>query len=280
MTTQSLILAALLLPTIAWASDAPAPQAQVAAAPAVQGGLGALARDISCNLNHPKDGHAITQAVEIIDVASTGAAYKKGLRSGDLLLSINGSPVSKCAEIAALIAAIPQDGNIVLEMLRAGEIIMIESQRSNYTPQASVTESDQALKKAAELFDKNQSAKPVGLSETHRSQIATNARAIKSELAAAPDGTDARAIIHNMQNIRNIFRDSNPSSDGWMKGNAAEATIQFKKGGYVLVLKGMNNLLRLEVYNQSGQLIFASQIDTVEQRRAVPAEILRVLQSM
>ncbi|MFI3244182.1 MAG: PDZ domain-containing protein [Akkermansia sp.] len=274
------ILTALLLPLATWASDSPAPAVQSSARAVQRQGIGALARDIQCNLNHPATGEPITQAVEIIDVQVNGASYQKGLRSGDLLLSINGSPVRSCDEIKTLFTKLSDQSTLELVLLRDGHLIHVSGDMQQYRDRTASTTSEQALQKASELFDRNQSTRPVKLNQEHRAMVGLYARAIKQELSQAPEGTNARAIIRNMQNIRNVFRDSNSQSQGWMKGKAGEATLQFKKGPYVLILKGMNNLLRLEVYNQSGSLIFAGPMDTPEQRQAVPANILSILQAM
>ncbi len=281
MSSPLSIFALLLLPTLSLAASALAPESPVTASQQPKaGGLGALARDVPCNLTHPVTGSPITQAVEIIDVQKDGASYQKGLRSGDLLISINGHPVAPCAEIKTQLMETTEQGIIKLELMRGQELIEISGKLSAYQANAASAASARALKKAAELFDKDQTTRPVSLNEDHRAKVAEYAGKIKQELSQAPDDTDARAIIRNMQNIRNVFRDSNKQSQGWMSGKAGEATIQFKKGPYILILKGMNNMLRLEVYNQAGALIFAGSMDSPAQRQAVPADVLHVLQSL
>ncbi len=274
------IFTALLLSLPTSASDSAVSTAPAPVQQSAQQGLGALARDVQCNLTHPVTGSHITQAVEIIDVQKDGASYQKGLRSGDLLITINGHPVAPCAEIKAQLMETTEQGIIKLELMRGQELIEISGELSAYQANSASATSARALKKAAELFDKEQTTRPVSLNEEHRAKVAEYAGEIKQELSQVPDDTDARAIIRNMQNIRNVFRDSNSQSQGWMKGNAGEATIQFKKGPYVLILKGMNNMLRLEVYNQGGTLIFAGSMDTPEQCQAVPTDILHALQSL
>ncbi len=274
------ILAVLFIsPSILWASDTPVPSVQSSSTKtaANQDGIGALGRDVSCQLKHPEKGYAITQAVEIIDVQEGGGAYNKGLRSGDLLITVNGQAVGTCAEVGKQIALIHDDSQIVLELLRGQELITVEAERRSYKPADPA--SDEALKKASELFERQKANRPVSLSDDHRALVSTYAKEIKLQLAAAPEGTNARAIISDMQKIRNVFRDSNPQSDGWMKGNAGEATIQFKRGEYILILKGMNNQLTLEVYNNSGNLLYSTSMDTLEQRSQIPSFVLQLLRS-
>ncbi|MFI3244712.1 MAG: PDZ domain-containing protein, partial [Akkermansia sp.] len=208
----------LLVPHGVLAKDAvtAAAPASTQAQASNKGAIGALAQDVDCQLAHPATGHTMAHAVLIVDVETDGPAYKRGLRTGDYLIGVNGSAVSQCSEIAPILAKITADGMIRLELLRAGQVVTIEAPRQNYSEQKPELDSKAAAEKASEIVAKNQETRPVQLSDEQRAVIAAYTRNIKAQLAAAPEGTDARAIIKDMQNIRNVFRDSDSTRDGWM----------------------------------------------------------------
>lgn len=281
--TQSIFAALLFLApcgVLAEAAVAVAQASSSAPAAASRGSLGAIAQDISCQQVHPLTGQTIAQTVEIVDVATDGAAFRKGLRRGDYLIGINGQPISRCADIAPIIGKIPQDGSIRLEVLRAGQLVLVEAPLKDYLAQKPTNDTGLAAKTASAAVSRQQATKPVQLTDEQRAAIAAMTRAIKAQLAGAPEHTVPRAIIKDMQAIRNIFRDSDSGREGWMKGTAGAATIQFKKGEHIIILKGMNNELYLEVYRLDGVLVHAAQMDTLEQRRQLPTKVLSLLQSL
>ncbi len=63
------------------------------------------------------------KGVEIVSTSSTGAAYKAGLKSEDVVLKVNGQPVNESNQLQEKIAVMRPGDAITLEVFRRGEII-------------------------------------------------------------------------------------------------------------------------------------------------------------
>ena len=61
----------------------------------------------------------------------TGAAFQSaGLKAGDVIVSLNGMTARSVTEAAAVISDLPNNGNLTLQVERAGQIVPINARIS------------------------------------------------------------------------------------------------------------------------------------------------------
>jgi S1-C subfamily serine protease len=63
------------------------------------------------------------QAVEIVEVAPKGPADAAGLRSGDLMLAVNGRIITGMDDLHQILSALPASRQLLITVLRAGRLI-------------------------------------------------------------------------------------------------------------------------------------------------------------
>jgi serine protease DegS len=65
---------------------------------------------------------ATATAVEVMSVATGGAAAKAGVRPGDLIEAVNSRPVRTMSDIVAALYPLPPDRAVVLDVVRHGHV--------------------------------------------------------------------------------------------------------------------------------------------------------------
>lgn len=118
-----------------------------------------------------------------------------------------------------------------------------------------------------------QGSRSIGLPGEIRRSIYEAQRRIAEQMGCGPDGLDPKAVIREMQAIRNLARDANRSRDHWMEGKAGEVTLRFRDDDGVLIVTGMDNLLTVEILDARGKSLFRGPLNTPEERRAAPVRL-------
>ena len=65
-----------------------------------------------------------------------------------------------------------------------------------------------------------------------------------------------------------------------MVGRAGVSAVQFRDAEGTLLLRGAHNLLTLEVYSTDGKLMLRQQMNTPEEWKSLPADVLNRLQKL
>ncbi len=118
-----------------------------------------------------------------------------------------------------------------------------------------------------------QGSRSIGLPGEIRRSIYEAQRRVVEQMGCGPDGLDPKAVIREMQAIRNLARDANRSRDHWMEGKAGEVTLRFRDDDGVLIVTGMDNLLTVEILDARGKSLFRGPLNTPEERRAAPVRL-------
>lgn len=199
-------------------------------------------------------------------------ARKAGVQVGDVILSLNGTQVATREEMRALLRQ-QTPGNVLrVEVLQAGERRVIE------VPLVARSERAAAGAKSPDAaVGGDRRLRPLVVDPAIREAMREHRRQVVSQLAAMPDSFAPAEVSAHLQAIRHLARDANPRGKGWMLGEAGEVSLQFKDAAGVLVLHGANKLLTLSVYDAEGRLTHTLPLNTPEECRVVPQEVMERL---
>lgn len=144
-------------------------------------------------------------------------------------------------------------------------------------------ESEAPLASAAGLgtrWVEGRQSRLIALGDDKRALLLAYTAAIKAELSAVPYGTNSMRIVQAMHEIASLIRGVESSDDDWMSGRDASVCLRLRVSSYLILLESNRDLLGLNVYSASGDLLFVSPINLASQRQAIPMTIQRVLQSL
>lgn len=201
-------------------------------------------------------------------------ADKAGVKSGDIITTFDGKPVPTRAALSELLAQHRPGDTVHVGLLADGAPRALTVTLTARPAKATVeTSPDKAV-------GGDRVKRPVVISPEIREAMKKRRAAICARLATLPDMEEADAIIDELQAIRNLARDANSSDKDWMPGKAGEATLQLRDSEGTLLLNGANNSLTVEAYDTKGSLLYRGKLDTPEQRRALPGNVLKRLQKL
>lgn len=211
----------------------------------------------------------------VVDAVWPGSpADKAGVKPGQVITAMNGEPMRGRESLSAFLKA-----------HKPGDRVRVSVFADGVPRSFSVTLVARPAKAGgADSPDKavggDRVKRPVVVSPEIREAMKARRAAICRHLSAMPEGLVPEAVIDELQAIRNLARDANAADKAWMSGKAGEATLLLRDSEGTLRLSGANNSLTLEAYDDRGRCVYRGKLDTPDQRRAVPAPVMKRLQRL
>lgn len=210
--------------------------------------------------------------VKVEMVAPGSPAGLAGIQAGDLILRLGDARVRSSCQMRASLAAFAPGDNVEVEVRRGEKKLLLLVQLVKKPGVASLPAPDPGYTDRGDRM-----VYAVSVSPAIRESMREIKNRIRDGLKALPDGLNSREVIRDLQELRDLARDANPSRQGWMVGRAGEALLQFHDESGTLVLHGVNNRLTLEVYDADGRRLLTAPLNTREECRALPEELLERL---
>ncbi len=202
-------------------------------------------------------------------VAPGSPALKAGLQAGDKVLSVDGVALGTRRALIEL-----------LEGRKAGDILRVLVLRRGVQVECRVELTERAPRRAkgaeeAVSLVGERALSPVSVSPEIRRRMAAVRRRLLRQLSYLPDDLEPMAVTRDLQEIRNLARDTQAQRGGWMSGQAGEASVRFRDDEGSIVLRGADNRVSLEVYDHENRLIYQCDLMLQATRRTIPESIIQ-----
>lgn len=217
----------------------------------------------------------VEQGVPVRAVWPGSPAESAGVKRGDVIMKLDGVPIRDKAAMAAFLLERKVGDEVKATLSYGGqmrEVVVKLLPRPIQSPD--VHHSAEAAVGGDRMH------RPMTVSEEIRRQFRERRRNICRHFATLPESFDAPGVTEELQAIRDLARDANPGGSGWMVGRAGVSAVQFRDAEGTLLLRGAHNLLTLEVYSTDGKLMLRQQMNTPEEWKALPADVLNRLQKL
>ncbi len=204
-------------------------------------------------------------------VAPGSPAYKAGISVGDVLLKAGGVLLNSRSDLRQVVANGVRGEKLAVQLQRGKQSLSLQvvlEPRPDSLARRSLHSS---------AFGADRHIQPIQLPENIRQEIRLHRRLLREQLASLPDAFEPRAVTKGLQAIRDLARDAHVTRPGWMAGRAGEISVRFRDAEGSVVLYGANNQVSLELYGTDGQLISRYELNTAEDRRALPEAVLQRL---
>lgn len=213
--------------------------------------------------------------VRVVSLLPGGPAAQAGILEGDVIVMLDGKPVRDRATLAAMLAGRTPGERVRVELMRQGhrQAVSLLLMRSPNPAATAMNSLDSAV-------GGDRVMRPLAVPQEIREKLAELRRSLCAQLAALPHGIDPEKVTDTLQDIRDLARDANPDGKGWMEGRAGEASVSFKDDQGSVMLRGSNNLLTVELFDKAGKVTYRANIDTPEQRAALPDHVVKRLQNL
>lgn len=235
--------------------------------------LGVVGADVVPDPAHPA---AVDSGVRVRSLMPGGPAERSGLAVGDVIVMMDGKEVHSCAHLAAMISKYKVSENARVEFMRNGhrQVVTVQIHRA---PNRAATM--QSYLNTAVGGDRIM--RPLPVPAEAREKLRALRAEVVAQLVQLPGDIDTTKVTDTLQAIRDLARDIN-TKDGksWMEGRAGEASLRFRDAGGSVMILGANNLLTVEMYDTEGKVVYRTNIDTPEERAAIPPQFLKRLQEL
>lgn len=227
-----------------------------------------------------EDNAAAPQSGVLVRAVRPGSpAENARLQPGDRLVLLNGQPVNSRDDVRAVLSSLAPGAPMEIayypvDATHLSTATVVLGERPKQTRAVSTVGSPDAA------VGGDRKLRPLVVTPAIRKAMREKRKAVVAQLAALPGGFVPAEVSDYLQAIRHLARDANPQGRGWMLGEAGEVTLQFKDAEGVLVLHGASNKLTLTVYDAEGRMTAVLPLDTVEERAAVPQEIIERLRRL
>lgn len=214
----------------------------------------------------------VEQGVIVKSVWPGSPAEKSGVKRGDVIVCLDGHPVPNRDAMAKLLRKRVPGEKVRATLSYGGVLREVEVEllaRPKYPARLSPTPES--------AVGGDRVHRPLVVSEELRQRFRERRRNICRLLATLPDSLDKEAVVDELQAIRDLARDANPGGDGWMVGRAGVAAVQFRDSDGILLLRGADNKLTLEVYDADGKRELCCELNKPEDYRALPLSVLKRL---
>ncbi len=204
-------------------------------------------------------------------VAPGSPAEKAGIRAGDVVLRVGSQAVSSRRDLRTLVAAGKAGDTLPVELLRGTQKCVLSVVLEPRPALAAGTS------EASPALGEDRYMHPIALPDEIRREIRRHRRLLREQLASLPDGFEPSFVIEELNAIRNLARDAREGRREWMTGRAGEISVRFRDEEGSVVLYGANNLVSLELYDLRGKLLSHHNLNTREERLALPQAVLQRL---
>lgn len=217
----------------------------------------------------------VEQGVPVRAVWPGSPAEHAGVKRGDVIMKLDGVPIRDKAAMAAFLLERKVGDEVKATLSYGGQIREVVVK---LLPRP--TQSPDVHHSAEAAVGGDRMHRPMTVSEEIRRQFRERRRNICRHFATLPESFDAPGVTEELQAIRDLARDANPGGSGWMVGRAGVSAVQFRDAEGTILLRGAHNLLTLEVYSTDGKLVLRQQMNTPEEWKALPADVLNRLQKL
>ncbi len=217
----------------------------------------------------------VEQGVPVRAVWPGSPAESAGVKRGDVIMKLDGVPIRDKAAMAAFLLERKVGDEVKATLSYGGQIREVVVK---LLPRP--TQSPDVHHSAEAAVGGDRMHRPMTVSEEIRRQFRERRRNICRHFATLPESFDAPGVTEELQAIRDLARDANPGGSGWMVGRAGVSAVQFRDAEGTILLRGAHNLLTLEVYSTDGKLMLRQQMNTPEEWKALPADVLNRLQKL
>lgn len=217
----------------------------------------------------------VEQGVPVRSVWPGSPAELAGVKRGDVILKLDGVAIRDKAAMAAFLQERKVGDEVKATLSYGGQIREIVVK---LLPRP--TQSPDVHHSAEAAVGGDRMHRPMTVSEDIRRQFRERRRNICRHFATLPDSFDAPGVTDELQAIRDLARDANPGGSGWMVGRAGVSAVQFRDADGTILLRGAHNLLTLEVYSSEGKLLLRRGLNTPEEWKSLPPDVLNRLQKL
>lgn len=235
--------------------------------------LGLVGEDVVPDTAHPA---AIERGVRVLSLLPGGAAERAGVEAGDVIVMLDGKPVYNKAQLATLLSKHAAMETVRVEFMRRGHL-QVTNVRLMLSP-SPAAKTQSSLETAV---GGDRVPRPLNLTPQNQERIRELHNAVCAQLALLPNEIDTAKLTDIMQAIRDHACEVNEENGrDTVQGRAGEIIVRLRDNAGSVMLRGANNLLMVEIFDCEGRVLYHSNIDTPEQRAAIPAPFLQRLKSL
>ena len=234
--------------------------------------LGVVGQDIELDAAHPA---VLEDGVRVQSLLPGGAAERAGMQTGDVIVMLDGKKVRNRTQLAALLSRYIPMNTVRVEFMRNGHLQAVSIRLMGApNPAAAMHSLDEAV-------GSDRVPRPLVVSQEVRTRLRALRREVCSQLATLPDGMDTAKVTDTLQAIRDLACQTGAQNGrGETKGRAGESILRIDDNAGSVIIHGANNLVWVEIFDTDGKVLYHSNIDTPEQRAAIPAPFLQRLKEL
>lgn len=195
-------------------------------------------------------------------------AEKAGLRAGDHIWRINGVKVT-CKDALRQMMASGRPGDVLRVQYHRGEVWRIALVELAARPgPASAT--------VSAVVSTEQVDVPYEVSL----QMSQARARIRYQLGALPYHMKSSAVVADLRELRNLALTLQVNQPNWMQGGNDEAELEYTDAQGSLMLHALDGRLTLIVRDAAGNVLSVHALNTPQECRALPQELVRRLQAL
>ena len=204
------------------------------------------------------------QGVAVGRVAEQTPAQLAGLRAGDVIVSVQGTPTPTAAELRAALAEFSPRDVVRVQYLREGR----------------------RLSTLVELQGRPTSDEPAPepkreLSPEILLQFSQARSRLRLQLARLPHGMNTAQVHADLRELLTLAQGVPSGHSQWLQGQTVELSMVLPHADGDIELRSENGKLSLAVYEPSGEEpVAVYPINTAAERAALPPSVLRRLQEL
>lgn len=206
---------------------------------------------------------AVEQGVPVDKVAPGSPAEKAGLRSGDLILRINGVHVQDKTAMRDYVAS-----------CSPGDVLRVNYRRGTATRVALVELAARAASVPAAA-----PAQHITVPYEIRVQMRQARARIRFQLASLPHRMKPAAVVADLHELQNLAL-SLQTGNFAQSASSGEAELEFADAEGRLLLHTQNRLLTLIIQDSAGNELSRYPLNSLQECRALPRPIVRRLQAL